>query len=182
MEGANPEIPEEAPSSGEMKKTRTPKQPTPEMLENLKKAREKALAARQDLKALKERERLLEKEEIDARWDRIYEREQKIKENMNKTESTKKPKKTTKSKIIHVSPPLSEVSSVVSSSSEDEYIPPATTSRREHRKNAAIQPRVGGPQPQPPKPILQTQQQLHQPPNQLEQLHRAMRALGLPVK
>jgi DNA repair exonuclease SbcCD ATPase subunit len=181
MQETNPEIPvENAP-----KKTRTP---TPEMLENLKKAREKALTARQDLKALKERERLLEKEEIDARWDRIYEREQKIKEATNlqekakaKTEA-KKPKKTNKSKIIHVSPPLSEVSSVVSSSSEEEYIPPATTSRREHRKNAAIQPRVGGPQPQPPKPLLQTQQQLHQPPNQLEQLHRAMRALGLPVK
>jgi hypothetical protein len=170
-----------------------PKEPKPKakrvmneaMLENLKKAREKALASRQEMKLLKEREDILKQEEIDARWDKLHEEEDRIK--AMKKSATKKvkvsvAKATKKTKIIHVSPPLSEESSVVSSSSEDVDEP--KNSRRAHRnakQNGNVQITS------PTKPVdtnvanvadqASAEQILHQ-----QQLHRAMRALGFPVR
>jgi hypothetical protein len=173
-----------------------PKEPKPKakrvmneaMLENLKKAREKALASRQEMKLLKEREDILKQEEIDARWDKLHEEEDRIK--AMKKSATKKVKvsvakatKTKKPKIIHVSPPLSEESSVVSSSSEDVDEP--KNSRRAHRnakQNGNVQITS------PVKPVdtnvanvadqASAEQILHQ-----QQLQRAMKALGLaPVR
>jgi wobble nucleotide-excising tRNase len=184
------------------------------MLENLKKAREKALASRQEMKLLKEREDILKQEEIDARWEKLHEEEERIK-SMKKpparrglqplcrltqppaatcvqTKTIVKPKPTKKGKIIHVSPPLSEESSIVSSSSEEDI--PVTknkelvqTSRRANRANKNIigKPAVAEPQAHSQgclQPQAQAQAQTQADVEHIQQLHRAMRALGLTVR
>jgi hypothetical protein len=203
-------------NENENPKPETPKPETPKRvvseatLENLKRAREKALTNRQELKQLKEREDMLKKEELDARWEKLYEEEERIKSikkpnpTKSKTVKTQNKHKQKDIKIIHVSPPLSEASSVVSSSeeSQDEYVPTATSSRREHRKkaktalNASNEPKSdivtqdkdtkdvqntpGHTKHQPEaKQALNPTNPTAEDTQKLEQLHRAMRALGM---
>jgi hypothetical protein len=165
------------------------------MLDNLRKAREKALASRQEMKLLKEREDILKQEEIDARWDKLHEEEERIKTlKSKKAVNALKPVKASKvkkSKIIHVSPPLSEVSSVVSSSSEEDNENVIKSGRRAHRNtkietlnqtktNTNVVPALANQTNQ--TPALETIQQNATDSEHIKQLHRAMRALGLAVR
>jgi hypothetical protein len=169
--------PEDPPLNNSEKPPRAKRVLSEAQLENLKKARDKALASRHDKKLLKEREDLLKKEALEARWEALHEEEERIK-TLRKAPSSKKPenKKKPKSKIIHVSPPLSseESSPDPSSDSSEEFVPKA--SRRAHRLEKT-QVAVTQPEEQPssqPQIILQSQA-----PSQDEQLRRALRALGL---
>jgi hypothetical protein len=147
---------------------------TEAQIENLKKAREKALATRQDKKLLVEREDLLKKEALEARWEALHTEEERIK-SLRKAPAAPEPKqkKPVKSKILHVSPPLSSEPSSPEPSSDSsmEFVP--KSSRRAHRISQQVQKSEARSEPvqsQPPPP---------QPPQQDEQLKIALRALGL---
>jgi hypothetical protein len=152
---------------------------TEAQLENLRKAREKALATRQDKKLLLEREELMKKEALEARWEALHAEEERLK-SLRKAPEPPPPKKkekvSKKSKIIHVSPPLSSEPSSPDPSSDSsmEFVPKA--SRRAHRisqkqNQIAETPMLPVPRQNPPPP--------QQAPSQDEQLKIALRALGL---
>jgi hypothetical protein len=172
----------------EEKKPRQKRVMTPELLENLKKAREKALATYRDRKLLKEREELVEKETIEARWDKLHEEEEKLKKMQPKVkqQKTETPaaavvvKKKRASRIVHMSPPLSSESSddsqtSQSSESDEEFVP--TNSRRAHRLKKRSEQSLPQPAPLPPP-------QKHQPQKEdLDanevMLQKALKALGI---
>jgi hypothetical protein len=152
---------------------------TEAQVENLKRAREKALATRQDKKLLLEREDLLKKEALEARWEALHKEEERIKAMRKAPSSAPEPKQkkpAIKSKILHVSPPLSSEPSSPEPSSDSsmEFVP--KSSRRAHRISQQHQKGEEAPRElvhqsqQPPPP---------QPPQQDEQLKIALRALGL---
>jgi hypothetical protein len=153
---------------------------TEAQVENLKRAREKALATRQDKKLLLEREDLLKKEVLEARWEALHKEEERIKAMRKAPSSAPEPKQkkpaAIKSKILHVSPPLSSEPSSPEPSSDSsmEFVP--KSSRRAHRISQQHQKGEEAPRElvhqsqQPPPP---------QPPQQDEQLKIALRALGL---
>jgi hypothetical protein len=163
--------PEAAPSE---KKPRAKREMTPEALERLRLAREKALATRRDTKLLKEREALIEKETIEARWEKLHQEEERLKKiRPQAVADVPIKKKSPKSKIIHLSPPLSSESEETSSESEEEeYVP--TNSRRALRERQ-LEESDHPPHPQPrsqPQPL---------PPASAEQmqLKLALKALGI---
>jgi hypothetical protein len=163
------------PSSSEQlvpeKKTRPKREMTPEMLEKLRLAREKALATRRDKKLLKEREELVASETIEARWAKLHEEEEKLKAIQPRAPPATEPlKKKGKSRIVHLSPPLPppEESSEESESEEEETYEPVNS-----RRALLAKQRRGD----PPPPALQ------QPPQSASQeelqLKRALKALGI---
>jgi hypothetical protein len=155
------------------KKPRAKREMTPEALERLRLAREKALATRRDTKLLKEREALIEKETIEARWEKLHQEEERLKKMRPQAVSdTPLKKKSPKPKIVHLSPPLSSESEETSSESEEEYVP--TNSRRAHRelqREEFDHPPPLPPRSQPqPMPTASAQQM---------QLKLALKALGI---
>jgi hypothetical protein len=165
--------PEDLPQEPIDKPPRAKRVMTEAQIENLKKAREKALASRQDKKLLLEREDLLKKEALEARWEALHAEEERIKK-IRKAPAAPEPKqkKPAKSKILHVSPPLSSEPSSPEPSSDSsmEFVPKA--SRRAHRISQQQVQKVEA-------PILPVPSQQPQQPQQDEQLKIALRALGL---
>jgi hypothetical protein len=155
------------------KKPRAKREMTPEALERLRLAREKALATRRDTKLLKEREALIEKETIEARWEKLHEEEERLKKMRPQVAASETPlkKKSPKSKIVHLSPPLSSESEEETSESEEEFVP-------KHSRRALRERMREDQDPPPPQPRSQPQPL---PPASAEQmqLKRALKALGI---
>jgi hypothetical protein len=167
--------PEDVPQTPIDKPPRAKRVMTEAQIENLRKAREKALATRQDKKLLSEREDLLKKEALEVRWEALHAEEERIKL-LRKAPTAPEPKKKkpAKSKILHVSPPLSSEPSSTEPSSDSsmEFVPKA--SRRAHRISQQSQKLEA-----PILPVPSKQPQRPQPPSQDENLQIALRALGL---
>jgi hypothetical protein len=172
-EALNPAPPQEKPP-------RAKREMTPELLEKLRLAREKALATRKDRQLLKEREALVEKETVEARWEALHEKEEQLKALQPKAPPPPPKKKAPpkKSKIVHLSPPLSEVSEEEQSSEDEEGEEPSTTnSRRAFRKKLDEEGYVY--QPVKKLPGASQPQPLPQGAAEQMQLKLALKALGI---
>jgi hypothetical protein len=163
------------------KPPRAKREMTPEMLEKLRLAREKALATRKDRKLLKEREALVERETVEARWEALHEKEEQLKALQPKAPPPPPKKKAPpkKSSIVHLSPPLSEVEEEEESSEEEEEEETQNIPRNSRR---ALRQKLKLEEDPPQMQRAQSSPQpmdINQASREHQQLKIALKALGI---